>query len=809
MRESVRSGVVTSVAAAISLAVSTFAVASSAVAHAAPSANGVTTAGSSSSVPAPSASPAAAPAVAGAFGSIAPFRVLDTRSGTGAPKAAVAAKGSIAVTVDGKGGVPSSGVSAVAVNVTVTAPTGSGYVTVFADGRSRPSASNLNFTTGKTIPNLVIAPVGSDGKIALYNGSSGTVQLVGDVAGYYLAGTPATNGAFGSVAPFRALDTRNGTGSVAGAVAAKGQVAVQVDGAGGVPATGVSAVAVNVTVTAPNASGYATAYADGAARPSASNLNFVTGQTVPNLVIAPVGSDGKIVLYNGSSGTVQFVADVSGYFLDGSPSVVGGFGSVAPYRVLDTRSGSGAVAAGASLAVQVDGLGAVPASGVSAVAVNVTVTGPTASGYATAYADGTPRPSASNLNFVTGQTVPNLVMAPVGADGKIDLYNGSAGKVQFVADVAGYYLSAAPATGSGTVRDWGYDDGSLGDGTTGDMSTTPVQVTGLSGVTAIAGGNYTGYALTSNGHVWAWGANVDGALGNGSTAYSSSTPVPVSSLTGVTAIAAGNNTGYALTSDGHVWAWGANAGGALGNGSSVSSSSTPVQVSGPSGVTAIAGGGGSNGYALTSDGSVWAWGSNFDGELGNGTSGQNASSATPVQVSGLSGVTAIAGGGVGGGGGDGYALTSSGSVWAWGYGNDGELGNNTNSSSATPVQVSGLSGVTAIAGGGYAGYALTSAGGVDAWGLGADGELGNGANTSSATPVAVSGLSGVTAIAGGGHSGYALASSGTVYSWGYGADGELGNGGVSSAASPVQVSGLSGISSISGGAVDGYALLGS
>ena len=107
-------------------------------------------------------------------------------------------------------------------------------------------------------------------------------------------------------------------------------VALGVDGHGGVPASGVSAVVLNVTVTQPKAAGFITVYPDGATRPLASNLNFVAGQTVPNLVVAPVGADGKVDLYNGSSGTTQLVADVSGYFSGAGLAPAGTFTSLTP-----------------------------------------------------------------------------------------------------------------------------------------------------------------------------------------------------------------------------------------------------------------------------------------------------------------------------------------------------------------------------------------------------------------------------------------------------------------------------------------------
>jgi len=387
-------------------------------------------------------------AAAGAYIPVGPARVLDTRNGTGAVHSPVAALSSVSVQVTGVDAVPASGVSAVVLNVTVTQPTAGGYITVYPDGATRPTASNLNFNPAQTVPNLVVVPVGADGKITLYNGSAGTVQLIGDIAGYYLSGPPATAGAFGPVGPTRVLDTRVGNGAPRTAVAAGASLKVQIEGAHAIPASGISAVVLNVTVTQPTAGGYITAYTDGATRPTASNLNFNPAQTVPNLVVVPVGADGKITLYNGSAGTVQLIGDIAGYYLAGTPTTAGAFGPTGPTRGLDTPVGNGApraaVAAGASVKVQIEGAHAIPASGISAVVLNVTVTQPTAGGYITAYPDGATRPTASNLNFNPAQTVPNLVVVPVGADGKITLYNGSAGTVQLIGDIAGYYLGAPP-----------------------------------------------------------------------------------------------------------------------------------------------------------------------------------------------------------------------------------------------------------------------------------------------------------------------------------------------------------------------------
>ena len=384
---------------------------------------------------------------AGAFGHVSRFRVLDTRNGIGAANAAVSANGSVTVAVAGVGGLPDADLGAVAVNLTVASPTAAGYLTAYADGTDRPNTSNVNYTKGQTVANLTMIPVGADGKIKITNSSSGSVQLVADISGYYLAGTSSAGG-FNPVPPVRGLDTRTGTGAAKTPIAAGGSVTVKVTGVGGVnPASTGGAVVMNLTATAPNADGYLTAYPDGLSRPSTSALNYAKGQTVANLAIVPIGADGRIKISNASSGTVQVVADIVGYYsYSGFTGDMGEFSTATPFRVLDTRTGTGAAkganAPNGSLSVNVTGAGGLPDAGIGAVVVNLTVATPTAAGYLTAYADELARPGTSDLNYAKGQTVANLAVVPVGADGKIKITNNSGGSVQLIADVVGYYMEA-------------------------------------------------------------------------------------------------------------------------------------------------------------------------------------------------------------------------------------------------------------------------------------------------------------------------------------------------------------------------------
>jgi len=241
---------------------------------------------------------------------------LDTRIGLGAPKVAVAAGGTVHLQVTGRRGVPLSNVSAVVLNVTVTqtASVTDGSVGVYGDGTYEQTLPTLNFFEGQTLAGLVIAQVGADGKVDLENHSGGTIQLIADVSGYYLSGAVTVPGVYSSLTAFQLLDTRFGVGAPKGAVAGRGTVYLKVTGRGGVPVSGVSGVVLNVIARTPIAAGRVIVYADGTSRPGVSNLNFVAGQSVPRLLIAPVGVDGKVDLYNDSAGTVQLSADVVGYF---------------------------------------------------------------------------------------------------------------------------------------------------------------------------------------------------------------------------------------------------------------------------------------------------------------------------------------------------------------------------------------------------------------------------------------------------------------------------------------------------------------
>ncbi|MEO8556841.1 MAG: hypothetical protein ABI474_09235 [Actinomycetota bacterium] len=238
-----------------------------------------------------------------------------------------------------------------------------------------------------------------------------------------------------AISPRRVMDTRNGTNTTKAKLAGGGRVTLTIPG---LP-VGATAVTLNITVTGPTSAGYLTAYPAGSAQPTTSNLNFVAGQTVANLVMVSVGSGGKVTFFN-SAGTVDVIADLAGYYL---PAVGRRFIARPADRIMDTRIGLGASKATVGPGLVTLGVQGLPA-GTTAVALNVTVTKATAASYLTVYPAGTTRPTASNLNFVKGQTIANVVIVPVGTGGRVTFYN-NAGTVDILADLAGVYTTGTGA----------------------------------------------------------------------------------------------------------------------------------------------------------------------------------------------------------------------------------------------------------------------------------------------------------------------------------------------------------------------------
>ena len=385
--------------------------------------------------------PSTAAAAAGAALPVVPVvskeRILDTRRyplQVGYAGGKPAAGDTVSVQVAGRGGVPTTGVAAVTMNVIMTESSRSGFVTAWPSGKARPTASNLNVEgVGSTVSTLITVPMGADGKVNLFTQSGG--HLVADVAGWLPTGT------FVASTPSRLLDTRAGPGQLhysgdqpgAGAV-----IDLQVGGVGPVPIKGVSAVVLSLTATEAAGPGFVTMWPTGTPRPLASALNAATaGATVSNQVTVPLGAGGKVSIFTQSG--AHIVADVAGYYVAG-----GGFNALTPTRVLDTRGGGeqlaysgGKPAPGQTVSLPVLGRAGVPDTGVGFVILNLTATEATAPGFVSAWPGGTPQPSTSVINLSdAGQTRANAVFAPVGADGTIKLYSQSG--TDLVVDVAGW-----------------------------------------------------------------------------------------------------------------------------------------------------------------------------------------------------------------------------------------------------------------------------------------------------------------------------------------------------------------------------------
>jgi hypothetical protein len=346
----------------------------------------------------------------------------------------------------GNYGIPTSDVMAVTFNLTAVGPDAPGFMTVWPCSKTKPDTSTLNFVKGQIVPNAVIAPidVAADPTGTVCISSTQNSHVIVDVNGWFgqASGLRTTT-------PVRVLDTRIGLGGfpiakVGNGGAGGAPLVLKMTGLNGIPASGVTAISLNLTVTNTGGvlgSGFVTAYPCSAQVPAVSNLNFVAGQTIANAVVVPVSATGTVCFY--VEGHADLVIDVNGWFVSGA-----GFASLTPNRMFDTRSGQGGVVTSqvgnrssgpAIVEVPVLGRFGLPASNVEAIVMNVTVTGSPSGGpggFVTVFPCTNSVPDASNLNFTPQQTVANSVLAKVSSRGTVCFFVD--GSTHLLADISGF-----------------------------------------------------------------------------------------------------------------------------------------------------------------------------------------------------------------------------------------------------------------------------------------------------------------------------------------------------------------------------------
>jgi alpha-tubulin suppressor-like RCC1 family protein len=775
------------------------------------------------------------------FSAMPPTRVLDTRAGIGAPRAAVGPGGSVELDLSAR--IPGTA-TAVVLNVTGTNVTGSTFVTVWPAAQPRPEVSNLNLTAGQTTPNLVTVAV-SSGRVRLFN-NSGAVDLIADLAGFY---DPGAGAAFVPLPPQRMLDTRSGTGVPAGPVSSAGVVPLDLST---VVAPNATAAVLNITATNVTSSTYVTAFPHGTPRPGASNLNPAAGQTVPNLAVVAAGTGTVVDLYN-FAGSLDLVADLAGYFV---PDLSAGSTDVEPLPTTATP---------AATAVQA-------------------VTGDPSTEQTTVLSDGADVPEVGGH-----LAVPETAAAPDGVLGTVTAVDtredGSTAVTTTPASLDEAYSTFQIAVDADLSEE---DVSVVQPGAR--AAATPFKLN-LSAVNFSCSGSGAGptISLTAdlsrihlqfNLDIWqpaihflldvrpVFDLNIGftgqitctiagGGLLKARIPISAAPPLdltlqPVFTLTAAGQVGVnfrwepsmvlGFDRSPRVNQD--IRSFGSTGGvGVTGNASfeAFTGLSAAVSLGGRAGVSGDFGpvltgqidtrGCRTVDIALRAQLSAFAdlfvrrwtfalasgtfartriydsckpglrsWGANYDGQLGTGLTG--GSSSAPVPVSLPDGVTATTGT---------MALRADGTVWTWGANTQGQLGRNpVGPDSPTPQRVFGILGVTSIASNTFTNYAIRSDRTVWGWGADSQGELGRGrAGTRSVTPIRIPGLTDVVAVVSDSFSAFALRADGTVWGWGWLPNGLSGaNCGFPAACifPPTRVNGLANITGMAAGSLTTFAL---
>jgi hypothetical protein len=387
--------------------------------------------------------PAALADAAGKGGDFVPLspsvQALDTRNGTGGLTGVRTAGSTSAFPVLGVGGIPAAGVSAVLVDVTAITPTVGTFLILWPDGAARPAVSTVNAQANQTISNSAVVPVGSDGKISVYN-SAGNAHVAVDVQGYFTDTSGGAGGGFVPIDHTRLADTRSGLGGTAGAIASNGTRTFQLTG--GVIAAGATAAMLDVIVVSAPVGGWLAAYPAGGSG-SRSVMDFQIGTMSQGLSVQ-LSADGKASFTNHSTGAINLVVTGEGYFT-ASWATGAGLRGIAANRLVDTRGLGAAVPANGTIDVSVGGTNGLPTRGIAGALLNLTVVAPTSGGFLRAWPVGGAEGAVSLLNYpAAGTSRSSLAVVRPGTEGKIRIRNVSDGTAHFLVDLQAWFADPLP-----------------------------------------------------------------------------------------------------------------------------------------------------------------------------------------------------------------------------------------------------------------------------------------------------------------------------------------------------------------------------
>lgn len=362
--------------------------------------------------------------------------LLDTRSGVGGRTGVVGGAGVVTFPVLGVGGIPTSGVSAVLMRLVTTNGTATTYLRAYPDGTTPNVVSNVNVVAGEQVSNTAVVRPGSNGRIAVYN-STGSTHIIATAQGYFRSATGG-GGGFVPVSEDKLVDTRDGVGTTKAKLAANGSRTVTLTGT--VIPAGAKAVLANVIAVNTTTSGWLGVAPAGGAAPSHSALNFWPSGHHSHVVSLPLSTAGQVTFVNHSTGAVDLVVAPYGY-VTASSGEGAGFRYVAATRLYDSVS---ALAAGATVDVQVAGKLGMPTRGIAGAVLSVIVVSPSVGGGMKVWPTGGTEPNIGQVHFRAGKTAAGLVIVKTGTDGNIRLKNNTSGTARFVVDFQGYLADPIP-----------------------------------------------------------------------------------------------------------------------------------------------------------------------------------------------------------------------------------------------------------------------------------------------------------------------------------------------------------------------------